>query len=77
MYGNGWVDYYDEENLALYTEWVGKIDPAYGMNAYAQTGWATRSSMLRSSSTSSQPPSPSVVILDRFITWVPARLPLE
>ena len=39
VYGNGWVDYYDEENLALYTEWVGKIDPAYGMNAYAQTGW--------------------------------------
>lgn len=39
VYGNGWVDYYDEDNLALYTEWVGKIDPAYGMNAYAQTGW--------------------------------------
>ena len=39
VYGNGWVDYYDEENLALYTEWVSKIDSAYAMNAYAQTGW--------------------------------------
>lgn len=39
VYGNGWVDYYDQDNLDKYTEWVSKIDPAYGMNAYAQTGW--------------------------------------
>lgn len=39
VYGNGWVDYYDQDNLDKYTEWVSKIDAAYGMNAYAQTGW--------------------------------------
>lgn len=39
VYGNGWVAYDDEEALALYQEWVGKIDESYSMNAYAQTGW--------------------------------------
>lgn len=39
VYGNGWVDYYDEENLSRYIEWVSKIDAEYSMNAYAQTGW--------------------------------------
>ena len=39
VYGNGWVAYDDEDNLALYQEWVSKIDESYNMNAYAQTGW--------------------------------------
>ena len=39
VYGNGWVAYDDQAALDLYQEWVGKIDPAYDMNAYAQTGW--------------------------------------
>lgn len=39
VYGNGWVAYDDQEALALYQEWVSKIDESYNMNAYAQTGW--------------------------------------
>lgn len=41
VYGNGWVSYEDfrADNLALYSEWVSKIDPSYANNAYAQTGW--------------------------------------
>lgn len=39
VYGNGWVAYDDQAALAKYQEWVSKIDPAYKMNAYAQTGW--------------------------------------
>ena len=39
VYGNGWVAYDDADALALYQEWVSKIDESYTMNAYAQTGW--------------------------------------
>ncbi len=39
VYGNGWVAYDDQAALALYQEWVSKIDANYKMNAYAQTGW--------------------------------------
>ena len=39
VYGNGWVAYDDAEALALYQEWISKIDESYTMNAYAQTGW--------------------------------------
>lgn len=39
VYGNGWVAYDDADALALYQEWVSKIDETYNMNAYAQTGW--------------------------------------
>lgn len=39
VYGNGWVAYDDQDALALYQEWVSKIDESYNMNAYAQTGW--------------------------------------
>jgi ABC-type branched-subunit amino acid transport system substrate-binding protein len=39
VYGNGWVAYDDADALALYQEWVSKIDTDYANNVYAQTGW--------------------------------------